>query len=191
MVHSGVKEISGIGPVLFRRSKRAKRLNISVKPFAGVQVSVPERLPFSKAEEFVLSRTQWIRKHQARMKQIEQDYETFSDIAAGIDRAKAKEKLIGRLDELAVKHGFTYNRVFIRNQKTKWGSCSRQNNIGLNVKLVVLPDELIDYVILHELAHTKVRNHSRHFWAYLDGIVENVKALDSRLKGYKSGFRFQ
>ena len=66
-------------------------------------------------------------------------------------QGRRREILIKRLDKLAEKHGLKYNRVFVRNQKTRWGSCSSKNNISLNAKLVKLPEKLMDYIILHEL----------------------------------------
>ncbi|MFC1990575.1 M48 family metallopeptidase [Chloroflexota bacterium] len=70
----------------------------------------------------------------------------------------------------------------IRNQKTRWGSCSHKNNINLNMKLVLLPDELVDYVILHELVHTRIHNHSKRFWVELDKYVGDGKLMTSRIK---------
>jgi predicted metal-dependent hydrolase len=177
-------EIDGVGPVLFERSKRAKHLNISVRPYKGVRVAIPDGLSFKKAEEFVHSRTDWIKKHLGRMKRLELEHEVKSETAIAIDRAKAKIKLSRRLNYLSAKYGFTYNRVFIRNQRTRWGSCSHKNNISLNIKLVRLPDELIDYVILHELVHTRFKNHSKQFWDELDKILLNAKAIDAQLKQY-------
>ena len=68
MADSNTVEIDGVGPVLFKRSRRAKHVNISVKPFKGVRVAVPEGLPFKKAEEFVNAKTDWIQRHLYRMK---------------------------------------------------------------------------------------------------------------------------
>ena len=187
MANLSTIEIDGVGPVLFERSRRAKNLNISVKPYKGVRVAVPHGLSFAKAEEFVHAKTDWIQNHLGRMKQVEREYETNSKTYGEIDRAKAKRKLTRRLKQLAEKHGFTYNRVFIRNQKTRWGSCSPQNSISLNMKLVRLPDELMDYVILHELVHTWVKNHNKDFWAALDSLVGDSKHMESSLKEYGFG----
>jgi predicted metal-dependent hydrolase len=182
-----IVKIDGMGQVLFERSKKAKHLSISVKPFTGVRVAVPYGLPFRKAEEFVYSKRSWIQKHVERMKQYENQAEMESIIAADIDRAKAKKKLINRLRHLANKHGFSFNRVAIRNQKTRWGSCSRNNNISLNMKLVRLPEELMDYVILHELVHTRIKNHSINFWTELNKYVGDGKKLASGLKKFGIG----
>ena len=177
-------EIDGVGPVLFERSKRAKHLNISVRPYKGVRVAIPDGLSFKKAEEFVGSRTDWIMKNSDRMKRLEREHAAKSGAGLDIDRAKAKRKLSRRLNYLSEKYGFTYNRVFIRNQRTRWGSCSHKDNISLNVKLIRLPDELMDYVILHELVHTRFKNHSKQFWDELDKILVNAKGIDAELKQY-------
>ena len=121
------------------------------------------------------------------MRQVEQDHQSLSEIFSNIDRREARKILIQRLDELAEKHGFQYNRVFIRNQKTRWGSCSARNNINLNIKLVRLPQILMDYIIIHELVHTSVKNHGEKFYVELDSIVSNRKLLDSQLKKYGAG----
>ena len=187
MANSNTVEIDGVGPVLFERSKRAKHVNISVKPFIGVRVAVPDGLSFQKAEEFVYARTDWIQRHLYKMKQYEKENKIVSDTPVDIDRAQAKRKLTRRLKYLAGKHGLTYNRVFIRDQKTRWGSCSHKNNISLNMKLVKLPNELMDYVILHELVHTRVKDHSNGFWAELNRLVGNGKGMASRLREHGVG----
>ncbi|MFC2047293.1 M48 family metallopeptidase [Chloroflexota bacterium] len=189
MMNSSSVDIDGLGMVLFECSKRAKRVNISVKPFIGVRVAVPDGLSFEKAEEFVHAKTIWIQRHLCKMRQYEKYGRTVTNSSCDIriERAKAKRKLTRRLKNLAEKYGFIYNRIFIRNQKTRWGSCSNKNNISLNVKIIRLPEELMDYVILHELTHTRVKDHSHHFWAELDGLVANGKGMASKLKEYELG----
>jgi len=188
MDNSSIVDIQGIGPVLFQRSRRARRISISVKPFKGVRVAVPYGLSFKKAEEFVRTKSDWIQKNLRRMKQYEIESDTISGASIDIDRVKAKRKLTERLKQIAEKHGFTYNRVFIRNQKTRWGSCSHKNNISLNVKLIRMPEELMDYVIMHELVHTRIKDHSNDFWNELDKLVGKGRVLASRLRKYRIEF---
>jgi predicted metal-dependent hydrolase len=102
-----------------------------------------------------------------------------------LERPAARKLLVDRLNQLAQKHGFTYNRVFIKNQKTRWGSCSKKNNINLNINLVRLPQELIDYTILHELVHTRVKNHSPKFWDQMDALLGDAKKIDKKLSSYE------
>ena len=102
-------------------------------------------------------------------------------------RIEAKQFLPARVNELGAKYNFKYNKVFIKNIKSRWGSCSKKGNVNFSLHLMLLPEELIDYVILHELAHTKEHNHSKNFWAILDCIYGNAKAVDRKLKDYRIG----
>jgi predicted metal-dependent hydrolase len=102
-------------------------------------------------------------------------------------RKEAKELLPTRTAELAQIYGFNYAKVAIRNSKTRWGSCSYNNNINLSLHLMMLPDHLIDYVILHELAHTKEKNHGIHFWKLLDEVSGNARSFDKEVKQYRIG----
>jgi predicted metal-dependent hydrolase len=185
LLQSKTIEMDGIGRVLLERSKRARRLNISLKPFTGVRVAVPYGLSFKSAEKMALSKAKWIERHLAKVKEIEKRQATIAHDLPEIDRAEARKKLTHRLNELSRRYGFTCNRLFIRNQKTRWGSCSVRNNISLNMKLLRLPQELIDYVILHELVHTREKNHSKVFWAELNKLVGDARTLKSRLKEYR------
>ena len=182
-----VKNIEGLGEVLFAKSKRAKRVSISIRPYRGVRVAVPWRMSMRKAEGFLREHLAWTKKNLDRIQEIEREHaETLADEPA-VDRVAAKAVLTRRLRELAAEHGFSYNRVFIRNQKTRWGSCSHLNNISLNMNLVRLTDELRDYVIVHELVHTQVKNHSRRFWAELDRHVKGARSLDRQLRKHRLG----
>lgn len=177
-------KIDGIGSVLFEKSKRAKRLNITIRPFKGIRVAIPRSVSFMEAESFVHTKTDWIQKHLAKMREAEIKHKQSIENSKPIDKRNAKHKLTKRLDELANRHGFSYNQVFIKNQRTRWGSCSSKNNINLNISLVTLPDELMDYVILHELVHTRVKNHSKKFWRELDKVVGDAKIIDKQLRKY-------
>ena len=230
-----VLDIKGVD-VAFFRSNRAKRLNITIKPFTGVRVSVPHSVSFKKAKQATEERIDWIKSHLSKMQKAEdlftvfnldtefqtrthhlelkvsetatlksvvrnnkinvsipvsnkvEDAEVQNEIRKAIERAwrkEAKDYLPKRVEELAVKHKFHYKNVAIKNAKTRWGSCSFDNNINLSLHLMRLPDHLVDYVILHELVHTKVKNHSRDFWQLLDIVSGNAKKLDREVKDYK------
>lgn len=87
-----------------------------------------------------------------------------------------------RVFELSNKHGFSYKKIFIKNARTRWGSWSAKNNLNFNLHLMRLPDKLIDYVILYELSHTVIKDHSKKFWALPDKLVGDAKSLDKRVK---------
>jgi predicted metal-dependent hydrolase len=182
MANSYTIHIDGIGPVLFEKSRRAKRVIISVRISKGTRVAVPTRISFKKALDFVYLKKEWIQKHSAKIEQNENRKKAFIDRFLAIDKADARKKLTDRLYHLAKEHGFRCNNVSIREQKTRWGSCSHKNNVSLNLKLVLLPKELIDYVMLHELVHTRIHNHSKKFWAELDSYTGNGKVMAKRLR---------
>ena len=223
-------------PITFYKSKRAKNINISIRPFIGVRVAVPRFATYRQAQLFVQSRKLWIKKHTDNMTQYENRQTVFdwntvfktkthqlylikskievikykitesqliinipetkniadntvqTAIQTAIEntyRLEAKNHLPNRVHELASMHGLSYKKVKINNAKTRWGSCSSTNNINLTLQLMRLPNHLIDYVILHELAHTKVKNHSVTFWNFLDTLTDyNAKKLDKELKTY-------
>lgn len=100
-------------------------------------------------------------------------------------RKEAKQYLPQRVAYFAEKFGLEYQNVFIKNAKSRWGSCSHNNNINLNLHLMRLPDALCDYVILHELAHTIEKNHGPGFWSLLDSICGDSKLLDKKLKAFR------
>jgi hypothetical protein len=182
MTNSYIINIAGIGPVLFGKSRRAKRVIISVRTSEGARVVVPTRTSFKKALELVYLKKEWIQKHLVEIGQNENQRKTFIDRFLAIDKADARKKLKDRLYHLAEEHGFTFNNVSIREQRTRWGSCSAKNNISLNLKLVLLPKELIDYVIFHELVHTRIHNHSKSFWSELDRYTRNGKLMAKNLR---------
>ena len=176
-------ELKNVGPIQMERSVRAKHISVSVRPYKGVRVAVPRGVSFARAELFARSKTGWIQKQVDKIKQMEAVAGVLKAMQP-LDRSAARRRLIDRLDYLASRYGFQYNRVFIKNQKTRWGSCSNKNNINLNVNLVRLPDELIDYTILHELVHTRVKNHGQHFWAQMDRLLGDARKLDRALSEY-------
>jgi predicted metal-dependent hydrolase len=178
------EQIEGIGSVTFIRSAHAKHIRISIKPFKGIQVSVPPAVPLQKAFQFVNSKRNWILKHLLSVKKYEEQAVKAAKKNETIDPALAKQQLTFLLQELAKRFGFSYNKVSIRNQKTRWGSCSHNNNISLNRKILRLPDKLQEYILLHELVHTCIKDHSVKFWQKLEKILPQARKLNKELKKY-------
>ncbi|OFX82796.1 MAG: hypothetical protein A2W99_14120 [Bacteroidetes bacterium GWF2_33_16] len=101
-------------------------------------------------------------------------------------KAEAKEYLPNRIRTISANHNLKFNKLFLKNNKTNWGSCSAINNINLNIHLVRLPDYLIDYVIIHELCHTVEKNHGPKFWEFMQKFIPNPKELSKELKSYST-----
>jgi len=181
---STIVEIPSVGPVTIVKSQRAKHIRITIKSDQTVRLIVPRGQSVEKAKQFLQSKIPWITKHQHRLSKSENTQSNLPQ--PKINELQARYILISRLEEMAKIHKFKYSRVAIRNQKTKWGSCSAKNNINLNINLARLPDELRDYVILHELVHTRIKNHSKKFWAELDKVIgRSAKELSNKLRKYR------
>lgn len=99
-------------------------------------------------------------------------------------RQQARAVLPQRLAVLADKYGFSYNRVTVKNNVSNWGSCSTRGNINLNLRLVTLPPELQDYVMLHELCHLRQMNHGPEFHRLLESVCPGHRELQRRMKDY-------
>ena len=178
--------VEPIGVVHFAHSARAKRLSITVRHDQSIRVAIPKGVTQARAEKFLKAKIPWIKKSLAKIERLQkQRHEQPQYDIRSIDRGKAKAYLTFRINQLANKYGFEFNKLFIRNQKTRWGSCSSKDNISLNMKLVFLPVELQDYVILHELVHTKEKNHGKKFWNVMDKLVGDAKGLRKQIRRHR------
>jgi predicted metal-dependent hydrolase len=174
-----------IGPVVFAASRRSKRISITVGAFKPVRVSYPERVSFNTAREYLHKNIEWVRKSRVKASGREQQMNDIWRDAPPIDIQAEAQRLYNRIRELAAMHNYRFAQVTFRNQKTRWGSCSSANNISLNINLARLPQHLSDYVLLHELAHTKVRNHGKDFWQELNDKTDNkARLLDKEISKY-------
>ena len=173
-----------LGKVHFKKSNKAKYLRLSIDSSKEIKVTIPRGFSLKVAEKFLHSKIDCVNKH---LKKIDQrnNFTLQNTINSNLFKKEEAKKIIRtRLNELSQIHGLKFNRSFIRSQKTRWGSCSAKNNINLNIKLVNLPTELFDYVIIHELVHTKIKNHGQKFWLEMAKYYSNPKSIDKKLKKY-------
>ena len=182
MEWSTVISLDGVGPVSFVKSRRARRVSVSVRASTGIRVTVPWGVSFEAARRAAAGRVGWMRKTLARIERARRANPDLVRAAEELDTAAARRRLAGRLAHLAATNGYAYRRLFIRRQNTLWGSCSTADNISLNVRLAALPPELADYVMLHELVHIRHRGHGPAFWAELGRSVPDARRLQARLR---------
>ncbi|MBN2513175.1 MAG: DUF45 domain-containing protein [Sedimentisphaerales bacterium] len=174
------------GHIQFVRKHGVKNLRITVRPDKTVTVTVPWLCPAGYAENYVRSRQSWIQKVLSKFDRINQNPQAASFSAQEL--MDGQDRLFQRLEELADRHGFRYRRATFRNQKTRWGSCSSQNNINLNIHLLMLPAHLQDYILLHELVHTEHKNYSAAFWARLDQVLDGkARQYNQEMRNYRTG----
>jgi len=160
-------------------------MSISVTASGEVRVTLPHCATVRQAEVFLCEKSAWVAAHRQKACLLRLRHKKLTATRKPVSRKNAEVLLRERLDHLAREYGFSCNKVSIRNQKSRWGSCSASNNISLNQKLARLPDRLIDFVLLHELVHTRVKNHSKDFWLELEKYVGDVEALRREFRQYR------
>lgn len=140
-----------------------KTLAMEMKP-EGLIVRAPYRVTQKQIDAFLLSRLDWIKKAREKMEQrpAPGDPLTIEEIRSLAERAM--QYIPERVAYYAPRVGVTYGRITIRNQKTRWGSCSAKGNLNFNCLLMLMPPEVIDSVVVHELCHRKEMNHSKRFY---------------------------
>jgi hypothetical protein len=152
-------------PLQFVRHPRARRYVIRVQPDGTVRVTVPRWGSKRQAQDFADEQRAWIERQQRRVDdRRRQSREQLPPEAIEALRMRATRELPEELRRLAGIHGLAAARVSVRNQRWRWGSCSPQGHICLNWRLVLMPDFVREYVIVHELMHLKRLDHSRAFW---------------------------
>lgn len=165
-----------------RRSKRAKRIKVSVYPSGAVTVTLPYILPKKFAEDFVEEKADWILSKIDYFKRNKKlpNLNTYQDYRN--HKKEALSLIKERVDYFNRIYNFPYNRISVKNQKTRWGSCSKKANLNFNYKVLFLPQRFRDYIIVHELCHLKEMNHSPNFWNLVAQTFPDHKEIRKELK---------
>ncbi len=159
-----------------RQDRRAKRLRLSVSAGGTLAVSAPAWVSGDAVERFLIAHAEWIGEQVRRFSRLvphpfshggKREYARYKDAARVL--------VIARLAHFNQYYGFTYHRISIRNQKTRWGSCSKQGNLSFNYRIALLPPALADYVILHELCHLGAFDHSARFWSLVERSLPDFR----------------
>jgi predicted metal-dependent hydrolase len=149
----------------FIRHPRARRYVIRVRSDGTVRVTLPRWGSRRHAELFAEQQRPWIEKQKARAECHQSKRLAYSPDTLSALRQCATRELPLQLYRLAERHGLTVSRVSVRNQRSRWGSCSPSGHICLNWRLVLMPEAVRQYVLIHELMHLRRLDHSRHFWS--------------------------
>ena len=157
-----------------------KSIAIQIHPDCKVLVRAPKRMRMEEIKRFVESKAEWIEKHLSNCTSQNQQKLTDQEIQAL--REKARALVTERVQYYAPLIGVTYNQIVIRAQHTRWGSCSSKGNLNFNCLLALVPMEVLDYVVVHELCHRKELNHSDRFWNEVAKIMPDYKCRRKWLK---------
>ncbi len=162
---------------------RTKRLKIIIKAGGTCVVTAPRRIPLSFIERFIVQKSDWISKNVVlaktllppqNLKGTQADYLAHKDAALKI--------VLSRLEHYNKIYGLTYKKVTVRNQKSRWGSCSKKGNLNFNYKIVHLSPAEQDYIIVHELCHLGEFNHSRNFWELVAKTIPDHAMLRRQIR---------
>ncbi len=160
-------------------SPRSRCLRITVHPGGELSAILPRGMEIGKLENFIRQKGDWILRKinlaKKRKPSIVLPKASRREYLRHKERAKelAKRKIL----ELNAVYNFPYCRISIRNQKSRWGSCSRKGNINLNYRIVYLPEKYLNYIIVHELCHLKEFNHSRRFWDLVARTIPDYRKI--------------
>ena len=169
---------------------RSKRKTVAIHIRDGsVEVRAPLRTPKRDIDRFVMSKEQWIAAKLLQSRERAQQREAFRRTcgdAVPAQRAEfmnaAKSHIPLRVAHFAEKMGAAPAAVKINRAKARWGSCSAKKNLNFSWRLMMADDDVIDYVVVHELAHLKEMSHSPRFWAIVEGVLPDYRARQSRLR---------
>ena len=166
------------------RSAR-KTMTLEVRRDGNVIVRAPLRTGLPRIKRFVNQKQEWVLGCLERTKEYREQKPLSADLSESkrnVYIRKAKETITKRVSYFARLMGVSYRNITIREQKTRWGSCSSEKNLNFNWKLVLLAPELLDYVVVHELAHRREMNHSKNFWKIVEAELPDYRERRRRLK---------
>ncbi len=173
--------------LVYIRHPRARRYVVRVKPDGTVRVTIPRRGTKRDAIAFAEEQRAWIDRQLQKAEQERQaPREEMSLAQQRAWRARAQRELPSRLLTLGRTLGLAVARVSIRNQRRRWGSCSRSGHICLNWRLVTMPDSVRDYVLIHELMHLKRMDHSPKFWTLVAAACPGFQEARAWLRANQS-----
>ena len=179
-----VIEDAEFGEVLVRKNALSKGVRFSISTSGRLQMSVPKRIPDYIIKRYLNSSRKMIREKLPLKNPKEQK---ARDYQKKLLMKKAREYLPYRLEYLAKLYGYSYNKCRLSHANTRWGSCSSNRTISLNIGLMKVPEVLRDYVIIHELAHLNHMDHSKAFWAEVGSHDKNYKNHEKKLKNFSPG----
>lgn len=171
---------------VLKRNRRSKRIRLSVQNGGEVKVSIPFRMTAEQAEhyvtKFILEKSDWLIKAIEKLKKFPPKKTAKETREEYLKHKKDALHLVTeRLKHFNAFYGYTYKKISIRNQKSRWGSCSKKGNLNFNYRIALLPQELSDYIVVHELCHVRELNHSKGFWDLVAKIIPEYKKLRKEL----------
>ncbi len=165
-----------------RGYRRSRSLRLSVHPDGHIVVSTPLRVPVRIVEEFLQSKGAWLLTHLAQINHSSLPRPQHTPLEIKRLRLQTREIVEQRLTHFNAHYQHRYQRISIRNQRTRWGSCSKTGNLNFNYRIALLPPHLADYIVVHELCHLRMFNHSTKFWALVAECIPDYRNCRRELR---------
>lgn len=168
-----------------KESKKAKHIRLAVCFNGSVKATKPLAVNYADLEKFIQQKMPWIEEKLKYFEKIREQTIFLPKIkkADYADYKQQAEKDIkARLEKINEHYGFSFNQVKVKNQKTRWGSCSNKSNLNFNMQIVFLENDLADYIIAHELCHLQQKNHSLPFWQLVSQTIPDYRQRRKQLR---------
>jgi hypothetical protein len=165
-------------------SAGAKSVRITIKNDGKVVVTKPKRVSFETVERFLISKSDWVFKSLEKFKNSPKLFDIKSTNKEYLENKSTAFILAkARIEYFNNIYNFKFNKITIKNQKTRWGSCSKRGNLNFSYKIALLPAHICDYIIVHELCHLKEFNHSQRFWDLVAVAIPEYLDIRKELRG--------
>ena len=168
-------------PIEYQPQKR-KTLSITIKPNGHLQIKAPEGMSEQEIERFLRQKQFWIYKQAKRVAEKQKNRREYSEQEKRVLKEKARGILTERTEYYKQILNVDYTKIRIAEQKTRWGSCSGRGVISYNWRLILMPDMILDYVVVHELCHLIEMNHSKAFWNLVGTVLPDYQKRRAWLK---------
>lgn len=175
-------------PLYFlKRSGRYRHIRLSVSAGGKVSVTAPKMVSESAIESFLESKAGWLREKVEYFKKISEPKISMAEEKKLFEeyRVRARERAEAKVKQWNERFGFVFNKISIRNSRSRWGSCSSKGTLCFNYKIAFLPEHLADYLVVHELCHLKEQNHSERFWSLVFEMVPDYALWRKELRNFE------
>lgn len=168
-----------------KRYKNSKYIRLKIRFDGEVVVTAPPQTKKEYIDAFVQSKSNWIEEKIAVFSKLPQpniktqkgDYQKYKE--------QARSFVLEKIKKVNTHYNFSFGRVAIRNQKTRWGSCSNKKNLNFNYKIVFLPEKIAEYIVIHELCHLREMNHGIKFWKLVEQTTPDYRKIQKQLQNIK------
>lgn len=189
ILHTSIRQEKMMNQTIKLIRSNRRTVSLEITPSGQVLVRAPRHISEAEIQRFVEEKSSWLAKHLQRKEEDMDSLQAegrFTEEEIEKMLKLAKQVIPAKVAYYVRLMGVTYGRITIRKQKTRWGSCSQEGNLNFNCLLMMVPPEVLDYVVVHELSHRLEMNHSSRFWLQVEKVIPNYRKPRKWLKEHGS-----